>query len=227
MKGGIFMKRVKSFSGAVKFREGFGIWHWQTYLACFLVAAGIVFLSGCFAHVKTVDESDTTHYDERYDYVDMRKLSERMASSILSNPPVSESTDKPVIVVYGISNRTSDHIDTKALSDGIRTLLYKSGKVRFVNKTQRENIEKEIQETQGKVSPETQIRLGAQVGAKYMLTGTLYSIEKEEMRQVRLHKKDLLYYKLTLALTNIKTALIEWTDEQEIIREAKRPFIGW
>ncbi len=221
------MKRVKFVSGAVKFQQGFGIGQWQAYLACFLMAAGIIFISGCFAHVRTVDESDTTHYDERYDYVDMRKLSERIASSILSNPPVSESTDKPVIVVYGISNRTSDHIDTKALTDTIRTLLYKSGKVRFVNKTQRGNIEKEIQETQGKVSPETQIRLGAQVGAKYMLTGTLYSMEKEEMRQVRAHRKDLRYYQLTMALTNIKTALIEWTDEQEIIREAKRPFIGW
>lgn len=182
-------------------------------------------LSGCFAHVRTVDEP--THYDERFDYVDLKTLSERMASSILSGPPVGERSGAPVVVVYGISNRTSEHIDTVALSDSIRTLLIKSGEVRFINKTQRENIEKEIEKTQGRVSPETQIELGAQVGAEYMLTGTLSSIEKEEMKQARIHRRNLLYYKLTMELTNIKTALIEWSDEQEIVREAHRPLIGW
>ncbi len=190
-----------------------------------LLSVSAFLLSGCFAHVRTVDEP--THYDERFDYVDLKTLSERMASSVLSEPPVAERTDEPVVVVYGISNRTSEHIDTKGLTDSIRTLLIKSRKVRFINETQRENIEREIEKTQGKVSPETQIKLGSQVGAEYMLTGRLSSIEKEQMKQVRLHRKNLLYYKLTMELTNIETALIEWSDEQEIIREARRPFIGW
>ncbi len=192
-----------------------------------VLAAGIFLLSGCFAHVRTVDVEKTTHYDERYDYVDLKKLSERMAGSILSNIPISERTDLPVIVIYGISNRTSEHIDTKALTDSIRTLLIKSGRVRFINETQRKNIDTEIEQMQGRVLPETQIKLGSQVGAEYMLTGTLSSIEKEQMKQVRLKRKNLLYYKLTMELTNIKTALIDWTDEQEIVRETERPFIGW
>jgi len=192
-----------------------------------LLSVSIFFFAGCFAHVRPVDEKTSTHYDERFDYVDLKVLSERMASSILSGPPVAERTDRPVVVVYGISNRTSEHIDTKALTDSIRTRLVKSGKVRFLNETQRENIEREIETMQGKVSPKTQVKLGSQVGAEYMLTGTLSSIEKEEMKQVRLHKKSLFYYKLTMELTDIKTALIEWTDEQEIIREADRPLIGW
>lgn len=184
-------------------------------------------LAGCFAHVRPVDEKASVHYDERFDYVDLRLLSEKMASSILSNPPIAERTDNPVVIVYGISNKTSEHIDTKALTDSIRTRLVKSGKLRFVNETQRENVEREIEQMQGRVSPETQVRLGAQVGAEYMLTGTLSSIEKEEMKQVRTHRKNLLYYKLTMELTKINTALIEWTEEQEIIREADRPLIGW
>ena len=197
----------------------------KVMLAVVLLPIGAFLLSGCFAHVRTVDEPK--HYDERFDYVDLKKLSERMASSILSDPLVRERTDAPVVVVYGISNRTSEHIDTKALTDSIRTLLIKSGEVRFINKTQRENIESEIEKTQGKVTPETQIKMGSLVGAKYMLTGTLSSIEKEEMKQARIHRRNLLYYKLTMELTNIETALIEWTDEQEIVREAHRPLIGW
>ena len=196
-------------------------------LIVLLVPVSVFILSGCFAHVKTVDEGRTTHYDERFDYVDLKVLSERIASSILAESLIAKRTDNPVVVVYGISNRTSEHIDTKALTDSIRTLLIKSGKVRFVNETQRENIDTEIGEMQGRVSPKTQIKLGSQVGAEYMLTGALSSIEKEEMKQMRLHRKNLLYYKLTMEITNIKTALIDWTDEQEIIREAHRPLIGW
>lgn len=187
----------------------------------------ILLITGCAYTVKTKSPEEPIHYDERYSYVDLKLLADRMSESALANPPILSREDKPVIIIYGISNRTSEHIDMKAITDGIRTRLAKSQKVRFVSEAQRENIEKEIGMMVGRVTPETRIKLGAQVGAEYMLTGTMYSIEKEQPRQVRLGKKRLQYYKLTMELTNIKTALIEWTDEQEIVREATKPFIGW
>jgi len=193
----------------------------------FCLVSSLATLNGCFAHVREVGDQESAHYDERYDYVDLRNLSERMASSILSSAAVKESTGEPVIVIYGISNRTSEHIDTVALTNSIRTILANSGKVKFINRSRRDDIEEEIEAMQGRVSPEEQIKLGSQAGAQYMLTGTLSSIEKEQMRQVRVTRKDLRYYKLTMELTDLQTALIEWTDEQEIIREATRPFIGW
>lgn len=197
---------------------------WYKILSLHMI---LFFLAGCTASVKTHSPDEPIHYDERYDYTDLQLLSERMVSSVIANPPISQRDEAAVVIVYGIANRTSEHVDTKSLTDSIRTGLSRSGKLRFVNETQRENIEKEISQMQGRVSPENQIHLGAQVGAEYMLTGTLASIEKEEMKQVRFKRKRLLYYKLTMELTNIKTALIEWTDEQEIVREASRPFIGW
>ncbi len=53
------------------------------------------------------------------------------------------------------------------------------------------------------------------------------SIEKKQPKQFRVKKKNLIYYKLTMELTNLKTGLIDWTDEFEIVREASKPFIGW
>jgi PBP1b-binding outer membrane lipoprotein LpoB len=44
---------------------------------------------------------------------------------------------------------------------------------------------------------------------------------------VRLKKKTLQYYSLTLELTDLQTGLIEWTDSAEIVRESSKPFIGW
>jgi PBP1b-binding outer membrane lipoprotein LpoB len=60
-----------------------------------------------------------------------------------------------------------------------------------------------------------------------MISGTLRSIKKKGAKQVRLKKKTLQYYSLTLELTDLQTGLIEWTDNVEIVRESSKPFIGW
>ena len=65
------------------------------------------------------------------------------------------------------------------------------------------------------------------MGAKYMLTGTLRSIEKSAPKQIRLKKKSYIYYSLNLELTNIESSLIEWADSVELVREASKPIIGW
>ena len=66
-----------------------------------------------------------------------------------------------------------------------------------------------------------------QVGAQYILSGTLRSIEKKEPRQWRLTKKTLMYYSLNLELTDIRTGLIAWSDAVELARESSVPIIGW
>ena len=65
------------------------------------------------------------------------------------------------------------------------------------------------------------------VAAGIMTNLTLRSIEKKQPKQVRLKKKTLMYYSLTLELTDLQTGLIEWSDSKEIVRESSKPFIGW
>ena len=132
------------------------------------------------------------------------------------------------MIVYGIANRTSEHISTSAMTDDIRQRLLQSGRVRFVNKLQRANIERETSyQYGGNVATETAIQRARQIGARYMLTGTLRSIKKEQPAQFRAKKKVLMYYSLNMELTDIQTGLIEWADSTEVIREASKPFIGW
>ena len=141
---------------------------------------------------------------------------------------MGSAADRPVIIVYGIANRTSEHIDTSGITDEIRKEILQTGKARFVNKSQRQNILAETDyQMGGAVAPETRIALARQVGAKYMLTGTLRSIEKEAPKQIRLKKKSYIYYSLNLELTSIETSLIEWADSVELVREASKPIIGW
>lgn len=185
-------------------------------------------MTGCTATTRTVSPDESLTYDATYTFTDKKKIVHDLVESLKTKPPLGSATDKPVIIVYGIANRTSEHIDTSGITDEIRKEVLLSGKARFVNKTQRENILKETDyQMSGPVAPETRIALARQVGAKYMLTGTLRSIEKEAPKQIRLKKKSYIYYSLNLELTSIETSLIEWADSVELAREASKPIIGW
>ncbi len=188
----------------------------------------LLVLGGCTVTTREIASDEVVIYDAGYHFSDKKAIVDQLVGSLLGSYPLDRSSDRPVVIVYGIANRTSEHISTSAITDDIRRHLVTSGKVRFLNETQRQNIEDETSyQYGGNVAVETRIERGRQVGARYMLTGTLRSIEKEEPRQFRLKKRELNYYSLNLELTDIETGLIEWADSAEVIREASRPFIGW
>jgi len=199
-------------------------------LGCLVLAVVVLgFTNACTVTTREVASDEKVIYDEGYHFSDKKSIVRALVDSLLTKSPLAGATDRPVVIVYGVANRTSEHISTSAITDDIRQALLASGKVRFVNETQRENIAKEMdyQHYGGMVNPETMIAKGRQVGARYMLTGTLRSMEKEQGRQVRLKKKSLNYYSLNLELTELESSLIEWADSAEVIREASKPFIGW
>lgn len=192
----------------------------------FAFAVGFMFCS-CRVTVKSLNPEEDVRYTAEYSYTDLKVLSSEMASRILKSD-IAKEEPPPVMIIFGIENRTNEHIDTRALADAIRTQLIQSGRFQFVNEAQRQRIEQEIvYQNQGYISPESRIQIGKQVGAKYMLTGSLISITQDELKQVRIKKKNLRYYRLTLEITDLNTNLIVWTDEQEIVREQAKPFIGW
>ncbi len=199
--------------------------------SAFLMSAAVIVLMmvGCSATTRDISPDEAIHYDEGYDFSDKKAIVSDLVESLLNKPPlVSRLDDRPVLIIYGVANRTSEHIETDGITDDIRQEILQSGRARFVNKVQRDNIAKEsAYQYGGNVSAETRLARARQVGAEYMVTGTLRSIKKKQPKQIRLKKKTLQYYSLTLELTDLQTGLIEWTDSAEIVREASKPFIGW
>lgn len=190
--------------------------------------AGILLVFGCSSSTRDISPDEKVHYDESYDFTDKKAIVDAMVNSLVNKSPLAARHDRPVMIVYNVANRTSEHIATDGITDDIRQKILESGKAQFVNKEQRDNIEKELAyQYGGNVLAETRTAKARQIGAEYMLSGTLRSIEKEQPRQIRWFKKSLNYYSLTLELTDLQTGLIEWTDSKEIVRESSRPFIGW
>jgi len=189
----------------------------------------VILATGCAATTRSIDPNEQTiHYDANYDFSDKKEIVNKLTDSLLNTTLLSREVSKPIIVTYGISNETSEHINTGGISDDIRLKLIQAGEYRFVNRKQRDNALAEADfQYAGFVPPEQRITEGRQLGANYILAGTLRSIEKEQPRQWRLNERKLVYYSMNLELTNIETGEISWADNVEIAREASKPIIRW
>jgi len=184
--------------------------------------------AGCSTTIRVVDVAEPRHLSGEYGYTDLKTVTEKMIRSLVTSPPIANRNDRPIIIMYDIENRTDEHIDTKAITEKLITGLTKTGKVRFVDKAARKKIEEELRyQRRGMVAKDTRIKVGQQLGAEYMLTGSITSLTQEEGRGIRLKERSLRYYKVSLNLTDINTNIVEWSEEQEFAREISKPFIGW
>jgi len=185
--------------------------------------------SGCSVfHASVQNEAVNTAaekpLDTGYDFADLRSLAEAVNTELVSSPILEK---KPILVVMGIENRTDEHIDTKAITDTIRTKLINDGKAFFINESRRDALMKEQGYQLVNCTPETQTLIGKQLGARYMLTGSLIKISKETPKQISLSRKEQVYFQLTVEVTDLQTGLIAWTTQKERVRGASKPILGW
>ena len=190
--------------------------------------ATVLGTNGCAmfrASTTTVDVNQEIHMKEKFDYSDLRKITEEVAVEI--EDFLDEHQPAPIFVVAGVENRTSDYVDTKNLTDRIRTLMFKTKKAQFVNESRREDLLKEQGFQAANATPETQAAIGRQLGAKFLLSGSLVEMKTVSPKQVRISKQKLNYYKLTFEVTDLESGLLAWTTEKEFARQASSPLIGW
>ena len=190
----------------------------------------LVLFSGCSAFrasTHKVGVEEDVRYDARYNYTDMRNVAGNVVDRFMSSPLLATESTPPVVMIAGLQNRTTDYVDMENLSDKMRTMLIQSGRVKFVNSAHRDKLLAEQGYQASNATPETQVAVGRQTGAKYMMTGSLAEMKQTTPKQVRVSKQELRYYKLTVEITDLKTGLIAWTTEEEFAREVSKPLIGW
>ena len=199
-----------------------------------LAAAVFLTLSGC-ASVKYGDATATETVNERFGSTDLQMTAKNMTESLLASPVSGDATaanKRPVMFVERIANKTDEHIDTESVLDSMTTKLLQSGKVRLVDMSRVESARSQLkfQNSDELSNPKTAIAFGQMIGAEFMLYGNLSSIYKEAGSTGnpvdKFTKTRDVYYKFTLKLMNLKTGLVEWQDEQEIRKTAKRGLLG-
>jgi len=191
----------------------------------FLTAALILplFLGGCARKVAYGDAQAVETVTTDFGSTDLQMIAEKMVDSLLQSAVITGASERLVLIVKGVENRTTEHLDTRLITDKIRTQLLKSGQVRFaaMGPESQAAVEQLKYQQSGLVNPASAKSLGKMVGADYMLIGNIKSIVKQAGR-----RQDV-YYQFTLNLMDIETGLLDWADEREIRKTASRPVVGW
>jgi hypothetical protein len=185
-----------------------------------LALAAAAALAGCAKEDKTSygDARGVETLTNTFGSTDLQMIAESMARS-MQQAPVIHSGNLPIVTVQEVRNKTSEYIDTRAITDSIRSELQKGGKVRFaVDATAMKQQVEELNRQQDRdlYAKPSAVEKGQMVGAQYRMEGNITSIVK----QVK-DKKDV-YYKFNLQLWNIRNGLLEWSDEKEIRKTTSR-----
>lgn len=185
------------------------------------LAGAVLFLNSCASRkVTRIDPQEQVDLSGRWNDIDSKQVAEQMSRDVLSKPWLMRFEGRnqrpPVVIVGIIVNRSHEHIEAETFVKDIEIEFINSGKVRVVSSDLfREKLREERQSQQVNASPETQKRLAAELGADFMLFGTINSTVDE-------YKKErVVNYKVNLELADLETTEKVWIGDKEIKKYIK------
>ena len=188
-------------------------------IACFFCLSCSLTAFSCMSTEKsqTVDRIsvDLSGY---WNDIDVRLVADHLVSDCAANPSVAAFTQKngrlPVVIVGRIRNQSDEHIDTKILSKQIETALLNSEKLEFVaDADERLTIRAERLSQQDFANPETAKALRNELGADYMMVGSIKTIiDSSDTVSIR-------SYYVHAELIDIESTRIIWAGEDSSIKK--------
>lgn len=188
-------------------------------LACALAAC-----SGqrAFTRGEYEDPNQIEMLSDQFNQNDLQLIAKKMVDSLSGSRAFARIEGRPVIFVGKMKNSTSEHIDMRSLADKMEVALGRTDKFAFLDKAAREELAQEYEyQASGYVGATSAKAKGQQTGADYMMTGEISSITQEVGRD------KLVYYKMTSKLHNIRSGIIEWSDEKELTKKFEKRGVSW
>lgn len=169
----------------------------------------------CTRTVTRVDEDKQIDLSGRWNDTDSRLVAEEMSKDMLNRPWRNDfekaKGKKPVFIVGVITNKSHEHIESETFIKNIERECVNTGLVRVVQNAElREKMRTERADQQQFSSPETTKKWGKELGADYMLFGTITSIVDTY------NKKQVTYYQVNLELADMETNELVWIGEKKI-----------
>jgi uncharacterized protein (TIGR02722 family) len=187
-----------------------------------LAAVAALALAACggkraFTRGEYTDPTEIDLLSDEWAPSDLQLIAKKMVESLQSSGSFAAIQGRPVVVVGKLRNSTSEHIDMQSLGDKIQTGLGNTGKFQLTDQASRKAVAEEYEYQQsGYVKPDSAKGPGQQIGADYIFTGELASIKQAVGRD------EFIYYKMTGKLTNLKTGILEWSDEKELKKKFQK-----
>jgi uncharacterized protein (TIGR02722 family) len=145
----------------------------------------------------------------RWNETDARLASETLTNQALGGDWLGNFTNekqkKPVVIVGMVRNNSHEHMDTEIFTKDMERAFIKSSMIRLVSAGEkRTELRGERADQQDFSSAETMKKFGREVGADFMMQGTVKSIVDGY------GKEKTTFWQIDLELTNIETNEIVW-----------------
>lgn len=181
------------------------------------LAALLLMACGPSVKVKRISTDTAVDLSGKWNNTDSRLVAEEMIRDVVSRPWLNsfakETGRTPVVVIGMMRNLSSEHIEMGTFVSDISRELINSGAVRFVaSKEEREELRDERVQQQYYASEETAKRMAAELGADFMLQGTVKTIMD------RVDRTKAKYYQVDMKLVNVETSETVWIGNKEIMK---------
>lgn len=193
-----------------------GIAFWL--VVSFLCACG---LTACETKVTRVPLEDAVDLSGRWNDTDSRLTADEMIQDALDRPWLrrfSQVAGRPPVVIVGtVLNRTHEHLNTQTFIKDLQRAMVNSGQIQFVaDAGQRQEIRQERAEQGQSARPDTVKPGGQELGADFILQGSVNTIVDE------LESTRAIYYQVDLELIDMASNVKVWLGQKKIKKLVER-----
>jgi uncharacterized protein (TIGR02722 family) len=181
-----------------------------------------IFIASCAGpKVSRVGTDTVTDLSGRWNDTDSRLVAEEMVKDALSRPWIDNYSRKrgkqPTVIVGTVLNRSHEHINVQTFTKDLERELTNSGRVQFVAaRGEREDLREERVDQAQHAADETVKGPGKEIGADYMLKGTINTI-LDEAKGTK-----VIFYQVDLELIDIEKNIKVWFGQKKIKKVIER-----
>jgi uncharacterized protein (TIGR02722 family) len=178
----------------------------------FIAGAG---LSGCATKVDRIETDEVRDLSGRWNDTDSQLVSKEMMEDVLEKPWIDNfyrtQNKAPAVIVGEVRNLSHEHLNVNAFLNDVERALINSGRVRVVaSRVEREEIREERKDQDIHAAEESRKAMGRELGADFMLKGTINSIIDQE------GKESVKFYQVDLTLISLADNRKVWVGQKKI-----------
>ncbi|MDO8579883.1 MAG: penicillin-binding protein activator LpoB [Candidatus Omnitrophota bacterium] len=188
----------------------------------------VFFAVGCAStKVERVDVKEKIDLSGDWNDTDAQIVAQELISNSLAGSWLiqynQQTNRQPTVIVGHIENRSSEHIDPQVIVKQIEQELLNSGKVRFVaSPDERKQVRGERKEQhKGWTDPETIKKIGKELGADYMMAGSINAVNDESKG------RRVVFYQVNLELVDLETNQKVWIGQSELKKTVSKSALSF